>query len=230
MMQGTLAGRADVRRPATPAPGAATTTGARLSATWNAWRMPDHPDSEPIPAEDGAAQPTAVVDLDGVLADVRHRLHHLERTPKDWDAFFAAAGADSPLAEGFAVVRELAGRYQIVYLSGRPERLRAATSRWLDRHDAPSGELVLRRNGDRRPARQLKVGELRRIGRTLQIAVFVDDDPAVCAAATAAGFPVFRATWATGDGAAQAPGGSVTPRAADQASRVLREGAEQGRT
>ncbi len=56
----------------------------------------------------------AVVDLDGVLADVRHRLHHLDRRPKDWDSFFAAAPSDPPLAEGFAVVRELADRYNVV--------------------------------------------------------------------------------------------------------------------
>jgi hypothetical protein len=36
-------------------------------------------------------RPLAVFDLDGVLADVRHRLHFLDRRPKDWDGFFAAA-------------------------------------------------------------------------------------------------------------------------------------------
>jgi phosphoglycolate phosphatase-like HAD superfamily hydrolase len=192
--------------------------------------MPDHPDGAPVQDETGDAQATAVVDLDGVLADVRHRLHHIERTPKDWDAFFAAAGSDPPLAEGFAVVRELADSYRIVYLSGRPERLRPATSRWLHRHEAPSGDLVLRRDGDRRPARQVKIGELRRLGRRVRIAVFVDDDPAVCAAATAAGFHVFRATWATGDGAAGTPTDSGRSGPADPATRALREGAEQGRT
>ena len=33
----------------------------------------------------------AVLDIDGVLADVSHRLGHVQRRPKDWDAFFAAA-------------------------------------------------------------------------------------------------------------------------------------------
>ncbi|WP_051113952.1 hypothetical protein [Actinopolymorpha alba] len=139
----------------------------------------------------------AVVDIDGVLADVRHRLHHLAVTPKDWDRFFAAAPSDPAFAEGFAVVRELADRYGIVYLSGRPERCRQPTERWLTRHDAPPGRLILRRAGDRRPARQVKVGELRRIAKASTVAVLVDDDPAVCAAARAAGFPVFEAQWGT---------------------------------
>ena len=30
-----------------------------------------------------------ICDIDGTLADVQHRLHHLEGDPKDWDGFFA---------------------------------------------------------------------------------------------------------------------------------------------
>ena len=41
----------------------------------------------------------AVVDIDGVVADVRHRLHHVADRPKDWRSFFAAA-ADDEFAMG----------------------------------------------------------------------------------------------------------------------------------
>ena len=163
---------------------------------------PDGPTTR-TPVRRATEGPTriAVVDLDGVLADVRHRLHHLERHPKDWAAFFARAESDPPLAEGFAVARELAERHQVVYLSGRPERCRAATERWLTRHDAPAGKLILRRDGDRRPARRTKLGELSRLANRHDVVVLVDDDPAVCAAAREAGFPVFEATWGRDDGA-----------------------------
>ena len=40
----------------------------------------------------------AVFDIDGVLADARHREHHVSGRPKDWDAFFAAVG-DDPVVE-----------------------------------------------------------------------------------------------------------------------------------
>lgn len=53
-------------------------------------------------------RPLAVFDVDGVLAEVRHRLPHLEGRPKDWDAFFAAAQADPPLTEGVALAVEAA--------------------------------------------------------------------------------------------------------------------------
>ena len=87
---------------------------------------------------------TAVIDIDGVVADVRHRLSHVTGRPKDWGAFFEAAGDDPLLPEGESTVRSLAEVYDIVYLSGRPEWLRAVTERWLARHDLPEGPLLLR--------------------------------------------------------------------------------------
>jgi phosphoglycolate phosphatase-like HAD superfamily hydrolase len=142
------------------------------------------------------SRPYAVIDVDGVLADVGHRLHHLERRPKDWAAFFAGLDDDPLLLEGLAVARRLSEAHRLVYLSGRPERTRARTLAWLERHDAPPGRVLLRGDQDRRPARVLKVGVLRRLAARADVAVLVDDDPQVCAAARAAGFTVLEATWA----------------------------------
>src|SRR5262245_49979 len=44
-----------------------------------------------------APGPAVLVDIDGVVADAGHRLHLVERRPRDWDAFFAAAADDPPL-------------------------------------------------------------------------------------------------------------------------------------
>src|ERR1700759_5545664 len=74
-----------------------------------------------VPA--GSTRPLAVIDIDGVVADVRHRLRFLDRRPKDWDGFFAAADQDLPLEAGIARVTELAGGHDVVWLTGRPERL-----------------------------------------------------------------------------------------------------------
>jgi hypothetical protein len=60
----------------------------------------------------------AVFDIDGVVADVRHRLHHLDR-PKSWPAFFAAADQDTVLPEGARLVADLAREHEIVWLTGR---------------------------------------------------------------------------------------------------------------
>lgn len=131
--------------------------------------------------------PRAVVlDLDGVVADTGHRMHHLRRRPKNWDGFFADAVHDPPHPEGIAIAREAADRGEtVVYLSGRPERTREDTVTWLARVGAPSGEVVLRPEGDRRPARVVKVAALRRLARRLRLDVLVDDDPEVVAAVRA---------------------------------------------
>ncbi len=137
----------------------------------------------------------AVVDIDGVVADVRHRLRHVTERPKDWPSFFAAAAEDTLLAEGAHTVARLAEVYDIVWLSGRPERLRRVTREWLDARLLPAGELILRGPDDYRPARLVKVEVLRALARDRTVVVLVDDDPEVLAEARRAGFDVLPATW-----------------------------------
>ncbi len=140
--------------------------------------------------------PLAVFDVDGVLADVRHRLHHLARRPKDWDAFFGAAVDDPPLAEGLLLARQSAQDCEVVYVTGRPERCREDTLAWFARHGLPEGRLAMRRPGDRRPARLAKPQLLQRLARGRVVAVVVDDDEQVCDAYERAGYRVLRARWA----------------------------------
>ncbi len=141
-------------------------------------------------------KPLAVFDLDGTLADVTHRVHHVEQRPKDWDAFFAAAVDDPPLVAGLAMVREAAEDCEIAYLTGRPERCRQDTLDWLSRHDLPVGQLVMRPERERRPARLTKPGMLARLAAGRLVAVVVDDDEAAVDAYRTAGWPVLHATWA----------------------------------
>lgn len=140
-------------------------------------------------------RPIAVFDLDGVLADVRHRLHLLATSPKNWDAFFAAAADDPLLDEGASLVRELATSDEIRYLTGRPERSRALTEAWLARHALPPGVLTMRPDGDHRPARVFKLEQLRSLRQDRTVAVVVDDDPEVVLLLRRAALPVHQADW-----------------------------------
>ena len=121
----------------------------------------------------------AVVDIDGVLADATHRQHHVERRPKDWDAFFAAVGEDPLLVEGRRRLIELSQDHEVVLLSGRPERTRADTLAWLDQHGMPVSRLVLRADADHRAAPDLKADLIRGIGAPDEIAVVLDDDESI---------------------------------------------------
>jgi hypothetical protein len=140
-------------------------------------------------------RPLAVVDIDGVVADVRHRVHHVRRRPKDWGAFFAAAAADPPHAQGVELVRRLAEDHDVVYLTGRPVHLLADTEAWLDRHGIGGHPVVMRPEGDRRPAAVVKVEILRRLARRRRVGVVVDDDAVVVAAVDRAGYPTLHADW-----------------------------------
>jgi hypothetical protein len=137
-----------------------------------------------------------VLDIDGVLADVAHRVRHVQRSPKDWEAFFAGMADDPVLAEGLRLAWELAEDHDVVYLTGRPARFTEVTRAWLQAHELPGGPVVHRRDGDRRPASVAKTALLRAIAARATVRVVVDDDPAVCAAYRALGLDVVQATWA----------------------------------
>lgn len=144
---------------------------------------------------DDETRPCVVLDIDGVLADVRHRLRFVATSPKKWDDFFAAAPNDDVLDVGAAFAHEAASSHDIVYLTGRPERTRDDTLTWLRRNNLPVGQLIMRREGDRRPAVLTKTQALRHLGKARRVDLVIDDDPAVVEAITKAGFPARLADW-----------------------------------
>ncbi|MGW7514078.1 phosphatase domain-containing protein [Streptomyces sp. NPDC054796] len=146
-------------------------------------------------ARDGEARALAVFDLDGTLSDTRHRLHFVKGPKRDWNAFFRAALDDAPLPAGIALAQEWARECDLGYVTGRPERCRRDTVRWLEAQGLPTGELWMRDNADRRPARVAKPALLRRLAAERTVAVVVDDDVRVCEAYRAEGFHVIEADW-----------------------------------
>ncbi|MEV6927194.1 hypothetical protein AB0M46_22205 [Dactylosporangium sp. NPDC051485] len=137
----------------------------------------------------------AVFDIDGVVADVRHRLKYLERRPKDWGRFFAAADRDPVLQEGVQLAKEYAQSHVLVWLTGRPEYLREVTAGWLRDAGLPAELLFMRPANDRRPARDYKARQLARLAGESPIEVVVDDDPAVVERLRGLGYPVRLADW-----------------------------------
>ena len=137
----------------------------------------------------------AVVDLDGVVADVRHRLHHLSGGRKDWPAFFAAAADDGLLAEGSETVHRLAEVYDVATCPAAPSGCAPSRSGGSTSSSLPDGQLLLRPDGDYRPSRVYKVEALRRLAETRTVVVLVDDDQRVLDAAREAGFDVLPARW-----------------------------------
>jgi FMN phosphatase YigB (HAD superfamily) len=130
----------------------------------------------------------AVFDIDGVLADASHRQHHVQTRPKDWDAFFAGVGEDPVIEPGRQRLLAAAVDHEIVLVSGRPERTRAATEAWLEVGGMGHPRLILRADQDWRPAAVAKLDLIRELGTPDEVAVIVDDDPSVVEALSRHGY------------------------------------------
>lgn len=76
-----------------------------------------------------------VFDLDGTLADGAHRLHHIQKSPKDWDSFFKDCVDDKPIEPMRALYNELARRNHLVAIwTGRSVAVYNETCEWLSKH------------------------------------------------------------------------------------------------
>jgi hypothetical protein len=130
----------------------------------------------------------AVFDIDGTLADVSERLHHVRAKPKNWNAFFAAMAQDKAIASIVRLCNLLhdAG-VRVVLCSGRPERYRSDTVAWLAREGVGYDELRLRRDGDRRSDAIAKREMLADIDRT-RVLFIVEDRSSVVEMWRAQGF------------------------------------------
>ncbi len=134
-----------------------------------------------------------IVDLDGTLASVQWRVHHVARPPRDWKAFFAEMDADTPVPWVGDLLRADHGDTVKLILSARPEEYRDVCQRWLDRHDLPCDELILRSTGDFRADHVIKAEIYERsIAPRYSVALVVDDRPSVVAMWRARGLYVIQ--------------------------------------
>ena len=108
-----------------------------------------------------------VFDLDGTLADDTQRHHYLHSTPTDKDAYYQACDDDLPIKIMARLFRSLLladPSHHIEIWTGRPERVRFKTERWL-REASMGGHpdlpgyyraLRMRQDGDHRDVIQVK--------------------------------------------------------------------------
>lgn len=102
-----------------------------------------------------------VFDIDGTLADLSHRLHHIvnPENTKDWDAFYGACVDDQPITEMVAICRAVAREFSIQFWTGRSDRVRRETVEWLRLHVGPwvlESAIRMRADGDYRPDHVVK--------------------------------------------------------------------------
>lgn len=110
------------------------------------------------------ARPCFIVDIDGTIANGKHRLHLIEQTPKRWDEYFMLCGGDARIDHMWHLVTALAAtEAAIVYVSGRSDLCRLLTENWLDAHCFPCDALYMRKQGDHRNDDVLKIEMLAQV-------------------------------------------------------------------
>ncbi|HCR35808.1 TPA: hypothetical protein DIU22_02080 [Candidatus Woesebacteria bacterium] len=133
-----------------------------------------------------------ICDLDGTLADITHRLHFVkvpDGQKKNWNAFFENVYYDAVRWDIVKLLKEYVSQgHPFVLVSGRPERCRADTEKWLfeqiydnlewqglDKHIT----LIMRQNHDKRDDDILKTDIYNKYLKHYPIEVVIDDRPRV---------------------------------------------------
>jgi hypothetical protein len=98
------------------------------------------------------AEEIVIFDIDGTLADVSERIHHVKKKPKNWNAFFKGMAQDKAIHSVVRLCNLLyASGIQIILCSGRSEEHRGETVKWLAQQRVNYHDLLLRKDRDNRP-------------------------------------------------------------------------------
>ena len=119
-----------------------------------------------------------VCDIDGTIANLRHRLHYIQNEDgskkrykdTDWDSFHAACVDDEPYEDVIEILLSLVeghGDREVYFFSGRNESVRRETVQWMEEHVLCHSSikqrtygphwLNMRSEGDRRPDTLIKL-------------------------------------------------------------------------
>lgn len=121
---------------------------------------------------------TVIFDIDGTLADIRHRRGYLDGDRPDWRRFNEAMGDDTPNVPVVSLYKTLwhSGDYKIEIVTGRNERFRAVTENWFIWNEIPFANITMRPDNDFRPDNELKQEILNGLIATGHSVAFAVDD------------------------------------------------------
>ena len=119
-----------------------------------------------------------VVDLDGTLCNLKHRLHYILRDKhKDYDSFYNEVGGDTVNKWCSKIISLMwHSNFEIYLVSGRPKSCLDKTTLWLDYYRIPYTSLnLLRTTGDHTTDVELKQKWLDDSGFKDRILFTIDD-------------------------------------------------------
>ena len=117
-----------------------------------------------------------ICDIDGTVADNNHRQHLLGKS-RNWEAFFNEMENDQPINNVLEMVKKkYEDGFQIIFLTGRPERYRSITKKWLEKYIYFEFCLVMRKDNDTRNKVLVKKELFKENFSDLQIECFIEND------------------------------------------------------
>ena len=140
-------------------------------------------------------RPVAIFDIDGTIANNDHRVHHLQqKSPKDWDSFFAEQHLDTPYENVIRILEWYYNSYyRVILLTERGEEYREVTEQWLSKYRIPYNQLIMRPKRDRTDDHLLKLEYIKYLESAgCEIVGFFDDRARICELVREHGITVFQ--------------------------------------
>ena len=120
-----------------------------------------------------------IVDLDGTLCDVEHRLEFVRKVPIDWIQFNQRLSGDKLNHWCFELIKAMQAQgYNVLFVTGRGEDFRELTDEWLLRHHIHHHGLFMRPKNDHREDADVKEELYHQFIKTHYDVLFVVDDRA----------------------------------------------------
>lgn len=117
-----------------------------------------------------------VFDLDGTLANIDHRLHHVKDKPKNYQAFYASIKEDKPIPWTIELLTLFAKTYSIIILTGRSNISMNDTIEWFKLHVGFVPTLIMREDKDHRADTETKLELYKKHIEPLYDVLFVVED------------------------------------------------------
>lgn len=124
-------------------------------------------------------RPIVIFDIDGTLADVQHRLHHVlhaEKGDRNWHGFNEEMVNDTTLEATCAILRMFwyGGKHEVRVCTGRNESFKAYTEQWLFWNDLQYHSLHMRPAKDMRADTAVKSEMVSDVDALRVIGIFED--------------------------------------------------------
>lgn len=118
-----------------------------------------------------------ICDIDGTISNLSHRKYYLQSGIRDYKTFFELCHLDRPIVPMCKMVRNLMGRANVIFVTGRPESVREKTEKWLT-NQGLKGRLIMRDGSIWNRNSEYKLGVLKALRKEgLNPTLAIDDDP-----------------------------------------------------